>query len=62
LRQVTKIQTSSRHTLKIENPVDYRKDSWIAEAFWDETGGITDSYNIIQMVEEGDTLTEKKLC
>ena len=46
--------------LKIENPFDYRKDSWLAESFWDETGGITDGYSINQMVEEGDTLTKEK--
>jgi len=46
--------------LKIENPFDYRKDSWLAESFWDETGGITDSYSINQMVEDGDTLTKEK--
>ncbi|NBO53404.1 MAG: hypothetical protein EBU84_02165 [Actinobacteria bacterium] len=46
--------------LKIENPFDYRKDSWLAESFWDETGGITDGYSINQMVEDGDTLTKEK--
>ena len=46
--------------LKIQNPFDYRKDSFVAKSFWEDTGGIRDEFAVSRMVEDPEELTEEK--